>query len=263
MNKQLPHTRPKSATHILWMWLALGLFGLSFQAPLQAQDYQSLIYHAYINEEMENWKKTMEQMSKRFEADKDMDLLYELAEAEYGYIAWCFSVKRKKEAAWWLDEAGRHLSQLMDWQGNNPRIHALMGAFYGLWIRLKPARVVKYAKLSAEANERALELGPDEPQAWMEKANIAFYKPAFVGGSKKEAVKLYEKAVSLYERSPERTHKNWLYLNCLVGLGMAYEETGQIQAAREVYETLLRKEPSFQWVRDELYPRLLEKQAAN
>lgn len=263
MNLQLPYKGSRPSACLVWLCFLVGMTGLFPPVQLQAQDFQAIIYQAYLGEKMNDWELCMKNMNRSFESSGDMALLYELAEAEYGYIAYCLSVKKKKEAAWWLDEADRHIAQLLDWQRDNPRVHALMGALYGLRIRLKPAKVMKYGKLSAEANEKALELGPEEPQAWMEKANIAFYKPAFVGGSKKEAVRLYKKAVSLYEASPVRTCQNWLYLNCMAGLGLAYEETGQIQAARSVYEKLLRIEPSFRWVSEDLYPHLLEKQSAN
>jgi len=259
MLMQAGNYRSENFTRVLAIFFALGLTGLFISEPLRAQDFQTRIYKAYIDEEMGDWKKALEQMNHQYKSSGDMKLLYELAEAEYGYIAYCLSVKKKKDAEWWLDATDVQIKLLVEWQEDNPRIHALMGALFGLRIRLKPARVVRYGKLSAEANERALELGPNEPQAWMEKANIAFYKPAFVGGSKKEAVRFYEKAVRLYEASPERTHTNWLYLNCLVGLGLAYDETDQLQAAAEVYEKLLRIEPSFRWVKEDLYPDLLEK----
>jgi len=109
----------------------------------------------------------------------------------------------------------------------------------------------------------AIGLGPDEPQAWMEKANIAFYTPAILGGSKKRAVPLYEKAVRLFELTPERTRQNWIYLNCLAGLGIAYEKAGQIRDADVVYRKLLELEPSFSWVRDDLYPQFLENHSMN
>ncbi|MEN8201196.1 MAG: hypothetical protein ABFS28_01285 [Bacteroidota bacterium] len=263
MNVRFQNIRLNNPLPLLGVFFVVGLAGLLFPFRLNAQDFQSMIYQAYIEKQMDAWKEVMEQMSNRFASNSDMELLYELAEAEYGYIAYCLSVKKKKEAAWWLDAADRHILKLLDWQKGNPRIWSLKGALTGLRIRLKPTRVVKYAKLSAKANQRAFELGPDEPQAWMEKANIAFYKPAFLGGSKKKAVKLYEKAVHLYEANPERIRKNWLYLNCMVGLGMAYDETGQLQAAGEVYEKLLRIEPSFRWVNEDLYPAILEKQSSN
>ena len=242
-------------------WIIGGL--ILWSMGLQAQEYQSQIYQYYLEGKMGQWKKVMEEMNKEFEQTASMELLYEITEAEYGYIAWCLSVKEKTEAARMLDEADGHIETLLKWQPKNPRIYSLKGAMYGFRIQLKPLKAPSYGKISQETNDKAIQLGPGEPQAWMEKANIAFYKPKAFGGSKKEAVLLYEKAVRLYEASPERMHQNWLYLNCLVGLGMAYEKTDQIQAAGQVYEKVLRMEPSFKWVSEEVYPQFREKHLSN
>lgn len=242
-------------------WIIGGF--ILWSIGLQAQEYQSQIYQYYLEGKMGQWKEVMEQMSQEYERTASMELLYDITEAEYGYIAWCLSVKEKKEAARMLDEADGHIETLLKWQANNPRIYSLKGALYGFRIQLKPLKAPSYGKISQEANDKAIQLGPGEPQAWMEKANIAFYKPKAFGGSKSEAVLLYEKAVKLYEASPERMNQNWLYLNCLMGLGMAYEKTDQIQAAGQVYEKVLRMEPSFKWVSEEVYPRFREKHLSN
>ena len=227
------------------------------------QDYQSRIYSAYIQNDMNSWKTVMDEIEANYETSLGTALLYELVEAEYGYVGYCISVKRKKEARILLEKAEDHLQLLLKDYKDDPRVLSLQGAFYGLRISLTPLKAPVYGKKSMEANHRALQLGPSEPQAWMEKANIEFYKPAVFGGSKKEAVPLYKKAVRLYESDPQRTSQNWLYMNCLAGLGIAYEETGQIQDAGEVYRKLLILEPSFSWIRDDLYPQFLQKHSAN
>jgi len=212
---------------------------------------------------MDLWKDVMDQMQSEYTRTADMALLYELTEAQYGYIGYCLSVKRKKEAAELLEMAEAQIELLLKWQKNNPRVYSLKGALYGFRIQLKPIKAPSYGKKSQKANDKAIQMGPQEPQAWMEKANIAFYKPAVFGGSKSEAVLYYEKAVKLYEANPERINQYWLYLNCLVGLGMAYETTDQIQAAGKVYEKVLKMEPSFKWVREEVYPDYKKKHSLN
>ena len=193
----------------------------------------------------------------------DLEMLYDLIEAEYGYTAYCISVKRRKEAREVLDRAMEHIHLFMELEVDNPRIYSLQGAFFGFRFFLEPFRALQNRNHALEANQKAIDLGPDEPQAWMGKANIDFYTPAFLGGSKRRAVLLYEKAVRLYESSPERIQQNWVYLNCLAGLGMAYEKTGQIKGAGAVYRKLLKLEPSFLWVRDDLYPQFQEKHSMN
>ena len=86
-----------------------------------------------------------------------------------------------------------------------------------------------------------------------------YYRPPVFGGSKRKAVPSYEKAVALFESKSNRTRENWVYLNCLAGLGMAYENTRQISEAGEVYRKILKLEPSFKWVKEELYPDFVEK----
>lgn len=230
---------------------------VAMQAP--AQDYQERIYSSFLQGRMDLWKGTMEEMERKASAGKDLTLLYELTEVQYGYIGYCLSVKQKKEAERILILAEEQAMRLLEENFRLSRVYSLLGAFYGFRVSLQPVRAPYFGKKSEEANSEALRLDPEEPQAWLEKGNIAFYKPAIFGGSKTEAVPYYEKAVSLYEASPERSVRNWVYLNCLAGLGIAYEETGRHEEAGEVYRKLLRMEPGFKWVRDELYPQFLEK----
>ena len=156
-----------------------------------------------------------------------------------------------------------YLDRLLNYNNRNARVYSLKGAFYGLRVGLKPFKAPVYGKKAEEAVKKAIELGPEEPQAWMEKANGEFYKPELFGGSKERSVHFYEKAVKLFESTPGRTQENWLYLNCLAGLGRAYEETGQLIQAGGVYRKLLELEPTFSWIRDDIYPHYLEKLSRN
>ena len=231
--------------------------------PTTGQDYQLSIYTAYLQKNMNVWKEVMDEMEVNYKTESNPTLLYDLVEAEYGYVAFCISLKKRKEARVVLKKAEEHINLLLEDGLENAKIFSLLGALYGFRVYLEPLKALKYRGRSKKANQTAIRLGPDEPQAWMEKANNEYYSPAIFGGSKRRAVPLYENAVKLYELSPERIHQNWLYLNCLTGLGMAYENTGQFRNAKEVYKKLLKLEPSFSWVRDDLYPRFLQNHSMN
>ena len=116
-----------------------------------------------------------------------------------------------------------------------------------------------YGRRSEELNEYAIELDSLNPQCWLEKANIEYYKPAIFGGSKLRAVPLYEKAVLLYESNPELTDSYWIYLNCVTALANAYAETGQFRQADHLYRRILRMEPDFKWIKEEVYPAFKKK----
>ncbi|HER09607.1 MAG TPA: hypothetical protein ENO20_11935 [Bacteroides sp.] len=238
-------------------WMCLFFCLLSMW--VRGQDYSDRIYQAYVTGRMERWKAVMEEMDRAYMADRDGALLYRLTEAEYGYIGYCIGEGRKAEARQLLEKAGKHVDILLKAGRDLPKVYGLQGAFYGFRVGLEPLKAPFYGRKSVEANEKAIKLGPDEPQVWMEKAHIEFYKPAIFGGSKKRAVPLYEKAVRLFETMPGRTEKNWIYLNSLVALAIAYEATGAIQSADRIYGKLLELEPSLVWIRDEVYPDFLEK----
>ena len=238
-----------------WLIMISGL--------VRANDPRTDIYQAYLASRMDLWKEAMEQIEKCYSNGRDSSLLYNLAEAQYGYIAFCISMDRKKEAGEVLEKAETNIDILADKDPLNPKVFCLMGALHGFRVRLEPMKALVYVRKSKNANDRAIVLGPEEPQAWMEKANIEFYTPRLLGGSVKDAVLLYKKAVRLFEASPERIHQNWLYLNCLAGLGLAYEKSGHISQAGATYRKLLNLEPSFAWVRDDLYPEFLEKHSMN
>ena len=238
------------------------LLTLSILLTLQvsnAQDYRSALYQSYLLEKMDTWKEIIGQMEEEYLRTSDAELLFDLLEAEYGYMGWLVSGKKKKEAEEVLRNAERHMSILTELGKDNARFYSLKGAFYGYQILLDPLKAPSLGKSSMKANEKAMELDPQEPQAWLEKANMDYYRPAVFGGSKRKAVPSYEKAVALFEASPEQTRENWVYINCLAGLAVAYENTRKHSEAGEVYRKLLRLEPSFKLVKEDLYPKFRKK----
>ena len=241
------------------MKYVLSLILLLWTLALHAQDYRSALYQAYVHDQMDGWKELMNRMEQEYQERSDPKLLYELLEAEYGYMGWLVSLKRKKEAEEILYSALRHMELLHERGLEDARVLSLKGAFFGYQIMLDPLKAPSLGKKSMEANEMAMKLDPDEPQVWLEKANMDYYRPAIFGGSKRQALPSYEKAVGLFEASPERTRENWVYLNSLAGLGMAYENTRKYSEAGKVYRKLLDLEPSFKLVKDDLYPKFQEK----
>jgi tetratricopeptide (TPR) repeat protein len=226
---------------------------------VEAQDYRKSIYQAYLHEEMPIWKELMTQMESELSRTSDPKLMYDLLEAEYGYTAWLISQKRKKEAGELIKSAEGHMARLSATGSEKARVSSIRGAFYGFKIMLDPKKAPSLGRSAMEASELAMELDPEEPQVWLEKANMEYYRPVIFGGSKRKAVPMYERAVELFEAAPERCRENWVYMNCLAGLGIAYENTRKNSEAGEVYRKILRLEPSFKWVKEELYPRFREK----
>ena len=223
------------------------------------QDLNSGIYQAFISGDMDLWYGTMVKMETKWKKTGNINDLYDLTLAQYGYIAFSMAVKEKKRAASYVVMAERNTIQMINHDVNWARAHALMGAIYGFKVGQEPFKAPVYGRRSFDENEIAMKLDPGDPQVWMERGNIEHYKPSIFGGNKKDAIIYYKKAITLYEKEPETSERNWLYLNTLSGLASVYVKTGQANEANTTYLKILRIEPSFQWVRDEVYPAFKEK----
>src|SRR6056297_119368 len=222
--------------------------------PGFSQGFEERIYEAYISGEMADWQRAMGEMEQVWESTGSHELLYDLVVAQYGYIAWLISQEKDKEAREYVKQAEEYLEILLERSPGNARAHAMLGAIYGYKIGLNAYKAVVFGKKSFSENKLALELDPDDPQVWMEKGNIEFYKPAIFGSSSVEAAKIYEKSVKLYEADSQGLKHNWLYLNTLRSLADAYIASEMYRKADGVYQKMLRVEPRLKWMREEIYP---------
>jgi tetratricopeptide (TPR) repeat protein len=83
--------------------------------------------------------------------------------------------------------------------------------------------------------------------------------PAAFGGSKELAIENYQKAEKLMESSASEIKENWNYISLLLAIGKAHDETANYKMAKVYYEKILKIEPRFAWVKNELYPNILKK----
>ena len=83
--------------------------------------------------------------------------------------------------------------------------------------------------------------------------------PAAFGGSKKKALEYLLTAQKLIEKDASQLNENWNYLSLLAFIGQAQMEIKEYTLAKTTFDKILKLEPGFSWVKDELYPQLLNK----
>lgn len=228
---------------------------------LKSQDQNERIYIAYISGEMGDWLVAMNEIEDSWENTGSMQTLYELVVAQYGYIAFLIAEKQKKEARVYVKKAEANIELLIEYKEDWARAHAMLGAIYGFKVGLDPYKAPVLGLRSFDENKYAFELAPEDPQVWMEKANIELYKPSVFGNNAPEAAEMYAKAAELFEKDIEGLKHNWLYLNTLSGQATAHIKAGQYKKANATYQKLLKFEPNFKWIRDEVYPEFRKKYA--
>ncbi len=236
-------------------YFAIAAFFLWHTLNVLAQpSFQKRIYTAFISGDMTSWRETMDELAKTKPQQEKNKL--QLLSYYYGYSAWLIGNDKESEAKAAIKKAEELIEEILRANPEQATALAFQGAFIGFKIGLTPFKAPFLGPKSSKAIQRALDIDPKNCQATIEFANALYYRPATFGGDKKLAIEYFERAASLFE-GHDRAKLNWIYLNLLTVLAQAYEETEQPSRAKAVYEKILDIEPDYSWVRDELFPALL------
>jgi len=218
---------------------------------------RSEVYSAYVNNNMELWKKVIDRMNAI--PGKSNELILELVNYQYGYIGYCLGYDKKNEARLYLDLAQKNIDYLEKQKFRLATVNAYNAAFCGFRMGINPLFVPYNGVRSMDYAKKAMELEKENYLGLVQLGNIQFYMPKSIGGSKKEGIGYFIKAREILEREPDGIRENWNYLSVLILIGQSYYYLNDYASAKGIYEYILKLEPGFTYVRDELYPRLLNK----
>lgn len=237
--------------------IPVGCIILIIQTTYSQTSYSDEIYEAYARGNMSKWFEVMkacEASISKTELQKQLELI----NYYYGYTGWLVSVRKYELAEQYIDKTDMMLDQILADYPLNATVMAYKGAFIAYEIGMSKYKAIFLGKKSMRYIDRGLEIEPDNIQANIEKGNALYYSPSAFGGDKNRAIVYYKIAIKNMEQN-QLTKNNWMYLNVMTALGLAYEATEQIQKAKLCYEKILRIEPDFMWVGDELYPDMLKR----
>ena len=220
------------------------------------KSYNEHIYNAFINGRMDLWEYNMNKMEEEYLKDRNIQKLYDLTYALYGFIAYCIVTDDKDKARYYLNEAGKNVNILLKYHSSKAEIYSLKGAMYGFEIGLNPLKALDYGIKSIKNINKAVELDKNNAKVLMEFGNMKYYTPKILGGGLSKAIYYHEKAVRMFESNEHELEGNWLYLLVLTNLGRWYSEDNKENKAKNIYEKILVIEPDYQWVKNYLYPHL-------
>ena len=84
---------------------------IAFTTSIMAQkDYKSAIYHAYISNKMDTWKRIIDEMER--DEQHNHALTLELINYQYGYVGYCIGLKRSDEAKLYLGKLEANVEKL-------------------------------------------------------------------------------------------------------------------------------------------------------
>ncbi|MBN1952656.1 MAG: hypothetical protein JW801_15750 [Bacteroidales bacterium] len=224
--------------------------------PRGYSNYNQQIYRAYIDGKIRDWIDVICRIETN-PCNSEICKL-ELISYYYGFIGYLIGEKDHALALEYIDKGEQLLTSILSESPGNATANAYMGAFLGFRMTIDKYKMPVLGPKSQKYIDHALHLNPDNLQAIIEKANALYFAPEVLGGSKKEAIHYYIRALRLMEKNQE-TDSNWLYMKTLADLVIAYEATEHAEEALKLCRRILSLEPGFLLVKQELYPELLKK----
>ncbi len=230
---------------------------LLFISLTVSASYQADVYKAYIGNDMKLWKQVLDQM--HLQKVKSNDFRAELLNYQYGYIGWCIGSDKIEEAEQYIALGESNIS-ILEKSGYRPAlIQAYKSAFYGYAIGVSAYKAPYLGPKSISCAQLSMQLDSSCPMGYIQYANANFYMPAVFGGSKHLALKDYKKAETLMEAKPGAIKGDWNYLSLMLMIAQAYAALDDYKSAKAYYAKILRIEPRFLWVKNELYPDIVRK----
>ncbi|MGK9476315.1 tetratricopeptide repeat protein [Melioribacter sp. OK-6-Me] len=204
---------------------------------------------------MELWKTTIDSIEERG-IFSDQEYL-ELLNYYYGYIAWSIDGKKYNSAEYYIEKSKKIIKHLENKQYCLSSLYAYKAALIGYEIGISQYKAPFIGRKSLKYATQAIKADSENPMGYIQLGNIAFYTPALFGGSKKEALVHYLHAYELMKKNKHQIRYNWNYLNLLVSIINTYIKLEEYDKAEEFCLIALEIEPEFDWVKKNLYPKLL------
>ena len=214
-------------------------------------------YIAYINSSVFMWKQLSKEadfiLSDNNSTPKNK---IEAIKLKYGLLYSCLSNKDEETYEKHLDKTLEQLELLLDKNSNSSTLHAIAAGIMSVQMGFNPMKGMTLGSQSGIHIGKAISLDSLNAAAWRQHASSKYFTPKMWGGDINIAIESYEYAIDLFEKENNTT--DWIYLDALAWLGIAYEKTDQIEKAREVYEKALEIEPDFTWIKNQLLPNLIK-----
>lgn len=218
---------------------------------------QSDTYVAFLLHDVTKWESTALNFEKRADLNKTSDLL-QLIHLYYGWTSELIDKKLNKKAESNIQKSEAWIDKLLKKEPNNAEALNYKGVFLSYQISLNRAKAPILGGQALSLIKKAYSISPNNVQVLFDNGNAYYYPPKVLGGSKKEALKYFQKAIQIVERQND-TNRNWIYVQMLMLEARCYELDGNLSKAKTGYEKTLNVEPDFKIVKENFYPQLLKK----
>lgn len=223
----------------------LTISTLIFAFIASAQTSREMQYAAYVKSSKSMWERSVTLAEKESGAQS-----LEKAIAMYGLLSNTMATEDEDTFDDHIDQTIDLLKDIVENTEDNGDAKALLSSVYGLVMAYSPMKGMLYGSKSSSLATSAKETAPNSPLVQKLYAGNMLYTPEMFGGNPAEAVAAYEKSIAIFEKG--QLKNNWLYIDTLVGLAMAYQKTEKQSEAKTTLEKALEIEPEHGWAKSML-----------
>jgi tetratricopeptide (TPR) repeat protein len=188
------------------------------------------------------------------ENEKNQYLLYYLALADYRMATFHISSGAMEETGTHITQGKKFLESAIDLDPDWSEPYALYATLLGFEIALNPDEAMTISFEIGDYFGSAFAKDPDNPRAHFLKGTAELYTPESYGGGPDVALDSMETALACYEKEKitDPLQPSWGKAELLTFMGIAYNQKGETQKAKEHLTKALSLNPDLQYARDEL-----------
>ena len=169
---------------------------------------------------------------------------YEHAYIDYRQALYYMQNRDNKNAEQQLNQAEQYLVNKGD--DRTSKDYSLQASVYSLKAGLGIFNGAVYGSKSSAAIDKAKQLNPNNPQVWLVKGLSAFHTPGIFGGSNKQALKHFDKAIEMYEQNSNKS-AYWGYEEALVWRALVHKKNSNSKLCLRDLNQALASAPEFVW----------------
>ncbi|MEM7296723.1 MAG: tetratricopeptide repeat protein [Bacteroidota bacterium] len=222
------------------------VFTLTLATLLVGQTSTQTQYAAYLKASKTMWEKSIE-LAKEESGEKS----FEVAIAMFGLLNNTMATKDEETFQEYKDSTVDLLKSIIEEKPKWGEPKAVLSSTYGLVMAYSPMKGMMLGMKSNSLMADAMELQPESPLVQKLYGGSKLYTPEMFGGDPEVAVESYSESIRLYKEN-ESTGENWLYLDTMMGLAIAYRKTSKNEMAKSTLEEAVEIEPMYYWAKSTL-----------
>lgn len=183
---------------------------------------------------------------------------YYIAYADYRLASFYHAQPDNDKIEKVAEDAIEHLKKALELNPDFADGHAMLSSMYGEIIAVSPWKGIFYGSKAGSAMDKALELEPDNPRAYLMDGTGKYFTPSLFGGGAENAKKSLQKAVECFKtyKPKSELYPDWGERETFVWLGIISKDNDDFKKAREYYNQALEIDPNYGWVKYHLLPEL-------